>query len=102
MSGLAISSVAASFSSPNVHTVDCASFQPLRSQHNPSRLVFGFHYGPTTILNCNHYLAGTSVSSNYSAREALKHSEMVYLLCKFQSHACSQSLAGYSVLKSVN
>ena len=34
-------SVAASFSSPNVHTADCASFQPLRSQHNASRLVFG-------------------------------------------------------------
>jgi len=29
--------VAASFGSPNVHTVDCASFQPLKSQHHPSR-----------------------------------------------------------------
>ena len=75
--------------SPNIHTVDCASFQPLRSQHNPSRLVFELHWCPTTILNCKlfppvypppptqwkHpwyylvvnffcYLAGTSVSSN--------------------------------------
>jgi len=40
---LAILRVAASFSSPNTHTVDYASFQPLRSQHNPSRLVFGLH-----------------------------------------------------------
>jgi len=36
-----------------------------------------------------------------SAREALKHSEIVYLLCKFHWFACSQSLAGYSVLKSL-
>ena len=43
VSGLAIIGVAASFSSPNVHTVDCASLKPLRSQHNPSRLVFGLH-----------------------------------------------------------
>ena len=43
VSGLAISSIAASLGSPNVHTVDCASFQALRSQHSPSRLVFGLH-----------------------------------------------------------
>ena len=40
---VSIISVAASFSSPNIHSVDCASFQPLRSQYNPSRLVFGLH-----------------------------------------------------------
>jgi len=28
------------FSSPNVHAVDCASFQPLRSQHNPFQAGF--------------------------------------------------------------
>ena len=39
VSGLAISSC---FSSADVHSVDCASFQPLRSMDNPSRLVFGF------------------------------------------------------------
>ena len=43
MSGLAISNVAACFSSPNVNNVDFASFQPLKSQYNPSRLVFGLH-----------------------------------------------------------
>jgi len=37
----------------SVHTVDCASFQALRSQHSRSRLVFGLHKCPTTILNCN-------------------------------------------------
>jgi len=52
VSGLVISSVAASLSSLNVHTINCASFQPLRSQHNPSRLVFGLHWCFTTILNC--------------------------------------------------
>jgi len=36
-----VSSAAACFSSPNIHSVDFASFQPLRSQHNSSRLVFG-------------------------------------------------------------
>ena len=35
--GLAISSVA---SSPNVHSVDFASFQLLGNQHSPSQLVF--------------------------------------------------------------
>jgi len=43
VSGLAISSVAACFSIPNVHSVDFASFPPLSSQHNPSGLVSGFH-----------------------------------------------------------
>ena len=43
VSGLAISSVAACFSNPSVHSVDFALVQPLRSQHNPSRLVFGLH-----------------------------------------------------------
>jgi len=33
--------VGASFSSPNVHSVDCALFQPLRSQHTPG-CFFGF------------------------------------------------------------
>jgi len=46
--GLVISTVAASFSSPNVQTVDFASFQPLRSQYNPSRLVLGF---PSALLS---------------------------------------------------
>ena len=39
-SGLAIS--VNCFSSPNVHNVDFASFQPLRSQQSPSKLVLGF------------------------------------------------------------
>ena len=82
----------ADYHSPNVHSVDFASFQPLRSQHSPSRLVFGLYLYPTTILYSNlcppfhphhplnvnipdttshvqlarflSYLAGTSVSSN--------------------------------------
>ena len=39
--------------------------------------------------NFSNYLVETSLSSNLvtSAREALKHSEIVYLLCKFHSHA---------------
>ena len=44
------------FSSPNVRSVDFASFQPLRSQCNPSRLVFGLHWCPNTILNYNLFL----------------------------------------------
>jgi len=40
VSGLTISRIAACFSCPNVHSVDCASFKPLRSQHNRSRLIF--------------------------------------------------------------
>ena len=51
--GLAISSVAACFSSSNVHSVDFASYQPLRSRHNLPWLVFGLHWCPTTILNYN-------------------------------------------------
>ena len=37
-------------SSPNVHRVDYASSQPLGNQHIPSRLVFGLHSCPNTIL----------------------------------------------------
>jgi len=48
VSGVAISSVAACFSSQNIQSVDFASFQPSRSQHNPFRLVFGLHLCPTT------------------------------------------------------
>ena len=110
VSGPAISGVAACYSSTNV---DFASFQPLRSQHKPSRLVFCLHLCPTTILYCNFCppfpahpmqtfmilpgmsiysqifqsnVVGASVSSN-QCREALKHSEMVYLLCRFRSRA---------------
>ena len=53
VSGLAVSSVAACFSSPNVHSVNFASFQPLKNQQSPSRLVFGLNWCPTTILNHN-------------------------------------------------
>ena len=77
------------------------------SQHNPSRLVFGLYLCPTTISchfiphhppNVNirdttlqiqpakkfkSYLARTSESIATSAREAFKHSKMVYLFCKF-------------------
>ena len=35
-----------------VHTVDCASFQPLRSQHSPPGWFLGLHQCPTTILSC--------------------------------------------------
>ena len=38
---------------PNVQGVDFASFQPLRSQHSPPRLVFGLYLCPTTILYSN-------------------------------------------------
>jgi len=38
--GLAISRVAACFSSPKILCDDFASFQPSRSQHNPSELFF--------------------------------------------------------------
>ena len=90
VSELAISSVAACFSSLNVCSVDFASFQLSRSQHNPFRLNFELHPCPTTILYYNlcplvhpppptqckttshvqlakkfsSYLVGTSVSSN--------------------------------------
>ena len=40
VSGLAISSVAANFSSLNKNSVDFALFQPLRSQHSR---IFGFY-----------------------------------------------------------
>jgi len=40
--GKAISSVAASFGSPNVHTVDCASFQPLRASTTSPGWFLGF------------------------------------------------------------
>ena len=48
--GLAISSVAACFSSPNIHSVDFALFKSLGNQHQPFRLVFGLYTCPTTIL----------------------------------------------------
>ena len=35
------------------YTVDLAPFQPLKSQHNPSRLVLRLHCCPTTFLNSN-------------------------------------------------
>ena len=47
---LAISSVAACFSSPNIHRVDFAIFLPLRSQHSPFNLVFRLYSCPTPIL----------------------------------------------------
>ena len=94
-------SVTACFSSSNIHGVDFALFQPLRSQHNPSRLVFGLHQCPTIILNyitfsfilpCMSYqpnfliLFGGNFCEQqlFNAREAVKYSEMVYLLCKFR------------------
>ena len=46
VSGLPISNVAACFSGPNV---DFSSFQPLRSQHSPSKLIFRLYSCPTTI-----------------------------------------------------
>ena len=42
VSGMAISSVAACINSPNIHSIDCTSFQLLRSQHSPSKLILGF------------------------------------------------------------
>ena len=42
------------------------------------------------------------MSSNYSAREALKHSEMVYLLCKFCLRAHNPWLVIVHALKSLN
>jgi len=38
-----MSSVATCFSYPNVHSIFFTSFQPIRSQHNPSRLFFGLN-----------------------------------------------------------
>ena len=35
------------------YTVDLAPSQPLKSQHNPSRLVLRLHCCPTTFLNSN-------------------------------------------------
>ena len=114
VSGLAISSVAACFGSPNIHSVDIASFQPLKSQHSSFKLVFGLYSCPTSILYSNlclpfhppptrswafltllcssnspdflSDLAGTSTNSNYSARKALEHNKMVHLLCKSYLH----------------
>ena len=98
-------------SSPNVHTVDCASFQALRSQHSPSRLFF---LGSTTILNCNlfpsvhpspathpmktslilprtsnHLIFYKLFGGNFCEQPLVleKLSEMVYLLGK--SHLCA-------------
>jgi len=108
VSGLAISSVATCLSSPNVHSVDFASFQPLRSQHSPSRLVSTFctitfppgsipHHPPN--VNIPDTTSHVQLAKFFypiwwellwlatSTREALKHSEMVYLLCKFCSCA---------------
>ena len=53
VSGLPISSVAACFTSTNVHSVDFASFQPFRSQHSLSRLVSGLQSCPNIILYYN-------------------------------------------------
>ena len=39
------------------------------------------------------YLAGTSVSSNFSTREAHKQSEIVYILCKVHLRAHNPWLA---------
>jgi len=126
---LCISSVAASFGSPNVHSVDCASFQPLRSQHNPIQAGF---LGPTTILNCNlfplvhpppstqwkhpwYYLARPTSQfflklaiwrellwAATSARELLNTVKwFTFYVCKFQSRAHNPWLVIYSALKSL-
>ena len=50
VSGLAMPSC---FSSPNIHDVDFTSFQPLRSQHSPSKLVFGLYSFLDSILYSN-------------------------------------------------
>ena len=52
-SGLAISNVAACLSGPNILSIDFASFQPLKSKHSPSKLVFGLYLCPTSILYSN-------------------------------------------------
>ena len=97
-------------SSPNVYSVYFSSVHPLRSQHSPSKLAFWLYLCPTFILysnlcplfhpppttQCEHpwyYLTHPTSLVFYliwwellqtatSIREALKHSEMVHLLCK--------------------
>ena len=56
MSGLAKPSVAACFSSPNIHSVDIFLLHfnhSLRSQHSPSKLIFGLYSCPTFNLYSN-------------------------------------------------
>ena len=123
VSGLAISSVAACFSSANIHSVDFASFQPIRSQHIASRLILYYNlflpvHPPTThpmkaslILHfpCTkhvpfakffHLIWRELLWAAVSVKEALKHSDMVHLLGKFRSCAHNFWLVNCSALKS--
>jgi len=63
--GLAISSVAASLSSPNVHTVDCASFQALKSQHSPLQVGFWDSCGIFPNVQVHQYNSSMIINEPY-------------------------------------
>ena len=73
VSGLAIC-VAACFSSPNVQGVDCVSFQPFGSQHNPSRMIFGLHSPFCTTIFAHHSIHHCPPNVNIS--DAASHVQL--------------------------
>ena len=97
-------------------SVDFASFQLLRSQYSPSRLVFGLYLCPTTILysniippfhsllpsQCEHPLhVHLAMFSNFYEQQLVlgKLSSTVKWFTFCESFIHIQSLAGYSALK---
>ena len=93
VSGLAISSVAACFGSPNVYSVDFALFQPLRNQHSPSRLVLRLYSCPTTILHynlCLHFIPHHS--PNVNIPDTSLHFQQAKFSILFSRNFCGQQL----------
>ena len=92
VSGLAISSIAACFSSPSIRSVDFASFQPLKRQHSPSRLVCGFHSCPNfcTITFAHHSIP--HCLPNVNMTDTTSHVQLANFSILFGRSFCEQQL----------
>jgi len=100
---VSVSSGAACFSSPNNHSTDFALFQPLRSQHKSSRLDFGLHSCPTTILYYKlclpfHPPHPPNVNISYTTL----HVQVVKFLCFIWQDLLEQSLVLGQLSNTVN